>query len=117
MTSSMFQKDVNDEITVDDIDVPNPAPGLLDVHYPTPSKKSFIAKPLVVLKMIFDGSTSLSAFSGDPICSYYVAFPRADKKSRIFICHYVEDSQERVFECAADDFTSEAQSYIPADYR
>jgi hypothetical protein len=117
MSDSMFQKELNDQIGVNDIDIPNPAPGLLDELFPTASTKVFVAKPMVVVKMIFDGATSLSAFSGDPICSYYVAYPRNNKGSKIFLCHYQDDSQERLFECAAEDFTAEAQNYIPADLR
>jgi hypothetical protein len=113
----MFQKEFNDQIGVNDIDIPNPSPELLEEHYPTASSKAFVAKPSVVLKMIFDGNNSLSAFGSDPICSYYVAHPKAQKESKIFICHYNDNGEERVFQCDAEDFTSEAQSYIPAVYR
>jgi hypothetical protein len=116
MSDSMFQKTFNDEISVKDIDIPNPNPGLLDENYPSPSIKTFVAKPMVVLQMIFDGENSLSAFSGDPVCSYYVAHPRNDKNAKVFICHFQSDTEERVFECDASDFTSEAQAYIPAVY-
>ena len=44
MNDSMFQKQVNDQIGVSDIDIINPAPELLDEHYPTPATKVGVGK-------------------------------------------------------------------------
>ena len=89
MSDSLFQKEQNDQIPVRDINIPNPLTSHLDELYATDGK-SFIAKPFVVLKCIYDGSQSLNAFSGDPIVSYYIVYHRDEKTSPIYLAHLEE---------------------------
>lgn len=109
MSDSLFHKEQNDQISVRDINISNPLPLHLDELYGTEGK-SFVAKPFVILKCLYDGSQSLNAFSGDPVVSYYVVYHRDEKNSPIFLSHL--DDPENVTLTSPDQFIPDAQLVV-----
>jgi len=114
--SEMFQKEFNDEILVKDISIPNPAPSMLDEHYPTPDTKVFTAKPYHVLKLVFSDANSLSAFSKNELFSYYVLHPRDSKSEKLFLYHLEQGAPEVLGTCTVQDMDEEARSFVPGAY-
>lgn len=109
MSDSLFQKEQNDQIFLKDNNIPNPLPTHLDELFGTDGK-SFVAKPFVVLKCIYDGSQSLNAFSGDPIISYYIVYHRDEKASPIYLAHLEEP--ESVTLTSPDQFIDDARLVV-----
>jgi hypothetical protein len=109
MSDSLFQKEQNDQIPVKDINLPNPLPTHLDELYGTDAK-SFIAKPHVVLRCLYDGAQSLSAFSGDPIVSYYVVYHRDERLNPTFLAYNEEPESLKI--TTPEHFIPEAQAVI-----
>lgn len=114
--NEMFQKEFNDEISVKDVKIPNPAPTMLDEHYPTPDTKVFTAKPFHVLKLVFSDSNSLSAFSKDQLYSFYVVHPRDHKEQKVFLSHLEQGGPESLTRCQLQDLDEEARSFVPGAY-
>jgi len=117
MSDSMFQKDLNDQIYVKDIDIPNPFPSMLDEHYSSTDTKTFNAKPHHVLKLLYDESNSLDAFSKDTLSCLYVLFHRDTPKNRTLICHLQSGAPEAVFQCEFDQLEEGVKDFVPMEYR
>ncbi|GEM_PF-5862568 len=109
MSDSLFQKEQNDQISVRDINLRNPLTSHLDELFGTDGK-SFVAKPFVVLKCIYDGAQSLNAFSGDPIVSYYIVYHRDEKANPIYLAHL--DEPESVTLTSPDQFIDDARLVV-----
>ena len=118
MSDSMFQKEINDEIFVKDIDMPNPAPERLETRIEI-SSQTFSAKPGWVLKSVYSSANSLDAFSSDQDVQVYLSYSRqAETADTIFLQHTILASgAESVTRLSYDQLSQSAKSGVPARFR
>ena len=118
MSDSMFQKEINDEIFVKDIDLPNPSPERLDARIDI-SSQTFSAKPGWVLKSVYSSANSLDAFSSDDEVQVYLSYSRkADGADTLFFQHTISASgDESVAVLGYEQLSQAAKSGVPGNFR
>lgn len=117
MSQSLFQREVNDEIFVHDLDVQNPYPGALEVRFSSDGQV-FYAAAGFVLKSIYSSLDSLDAFASDGSNQVFVLYSReSGGKDAIFLQHAVDPREETLTVVSVWDLPTEVQSYVPGNFR
>ena len=118
MSDNMFQKEINDEIFVKDIDLPNPAPERLDTRVDI-SSQVFSAKAGWVLKTVYSSANSLDAFSSDDEVQVYLSYSRkSDGADSLFLQHTIFASgAEKITGLRYEELSQAAKSGVPGKFR
>ena len=117
MSDSMFQKDINDEISIRDLDLPNPAPDRLDSRHDI-DKQIFSAKPGWVVKSVYSSADSLSAFTDDDEVNVFVSYSRqSNGKDALFLQQTISADSDALVVLTFDALPEEAKGYVGADFR